>query len=239
MDQPTVSGLSLVCRATIIDEFNQLLTNLAHILSVSINGLRIGPLSKWECNIMSSKWTIFVEAAIVVGVLTAGIATAQAAHAAPLQAVIQAADPRANVKIESKILVERTERNAAGETVNKLHPPSDIKVVPGDKLIFINSYSNTGSTAVTGFVVNNPVHSAVAFSSVSEDWATVSVDGGKNFAKLTELTVSDTVEASEEKEVTTITRAAQPSDVTHIRWKFGRAIAANASGELRFSGVVK
>ncbi len=224
---------------TIIAAFNQLLTILAHILSVSINGLRIGSLSKWECNIMSSKRTIFVEAAIVVGVLTAGIATAQAAHAAPLQAAVQAADSRANVKIESKILVERTEQNAAGNAVTKLHPPSDVKVVPGDKLIFINSYSNTGSTAVTGFVVNNPIHSAVAFSSVSEDWATVSVDGGKNFAKLTELTVTDTVQESPETETTSITRAAQPRDVTHIRWLFANAIAANASGELRFSGVVK
>lgn len=188
---------------------------------------------------MSSKWTIFVEAAIVVGVLTAGIATAQAAHAAPLQAAIQAADPRANVKIESKILVERTEQNAAGETVTKLHPPSDVKVVPGDKLIFINSYSNTSSTAVTGFVVNNPVHAAVAFIDVREEWALVSVDGGKNFAKLTELTVTDTADESAETESTIISRAAQPRDVTHVRWMFGKAIDARASGELRFSGIVK
>ncbi len=188
---------------------------------------------------MSSKWTILTEAALVLGMLTAGIAAAEAAHAAPLQAAIQAADPRANVKIESKILVERTEPGPTGDTVTKLYPPSDVKVVPGDKLIFINSYSNTGSTAVTGFVVNNPVHAAVAFTGVREEWALVSVDGGKNFAKLTELTVVDTVEASEEKATTTITRAAQPRDVTHVRWMFGKAIDARASGELRFSGVVK
>ncbi|QTD54525.1 hypothetical protein [Parasphingorhabdus cellanae] len=188
---------------------------------------------------MSGKWAKLIEAALIAGILTAGIATAQAAHTAPLQAAIQAGDPRANVKIESKILVERTEEDAAGQAVTKLYPPSDVKVIPGDKLIFINSYNNTGSTAVTGFVVNNPVHSAVAFAGVREDWATVSVDGGKHFARLTELTVSDITEANAETESVNITRAAQPRDVTHIRWMFDKAIEASGSGELRFSGIVK
>lgn len=188
---------------------------------------------------MASKWTIWIEAALVVGVLTAGMATAKAAHAAPLQAAIQAADPRANVKIESEVLVERTEQNNAGQAVTKLYSPSEVKVVPGDKLVFVNSYRNTGATDVTGFVVNNPVHSAVVFSGVREDWAMVSVDGGKNFGKLGELTITETTDDSAEAKGATITRVAQPGDVTHVRWAFDKAIAARASGELRFSGAVK
>lgn len=188
---------------------------------------------------MSSKRTILVEAAIVVSVLTAGMAAAQAAYANPLQAAMQTADPRANVKIESKILVERTEQDASGQEVTKLYNPSDVKVIPGDKLVFVNTYRNTGSTAVTGFVVNNPVHAAVTFTGVSEDWAELSVDGGKNFSELTKLTVTETVNEGVETKSTGITRAAQMKDVTHIRWIFDNAIAANASGELRFSGVVK
>lgn len=188
---------------------------------------------------MSSKRTILIEAAIVVSVLTVGMATAQAANATPLQASIQAADPRANVKIESKVLVERTEQDAAGQAVTKLYLPSDVKVIPGDKLVFVNTYRNTGSIAVTGFVVNNPVHTAVTFIGVTEGWAMLSVDGGKNFGKLTALIVTDTANGDAEAESASITRAAQPSDVTHIRWTFDKAIAAGASGELRFSGVVK
>jgi hypothetical protein len=188
---------------------------------------------------MSRKRTILIEATIVVGVLTAGMNTAQVAQASPLQAAVQAADPRANVKIESKVLVERTEQDTTGQTITKLYTPSDVKVTPGDKLVFVNSYHNTGSTAVTGFVVNNPVHAAVSFTDVSEDWAILSVHGGKTFGKLTELTVIEAADDSVETESIGITRAAQPSDVTHIRWAFDMPIAAGASGELRFSGIVK
>ncbi len=180
-----------------------------------------------------------IEAAIVVGILTTGMVAAQAAQASPLQASIQAADPRANVKIESRVLVERTEQDATGQTATKLYQPGDVKVIPGDKLVFINSYRNTGSTAVTGFVVNNPVHSAVAFTGVNEDWAMLSVDGGKNYGELIGLTITEMNKDGAESESVNITRAAQPSDVTHIRWSFDKAIAAGASGELRFSGIVK
>ncbi len=189
---------------------------------------------------MSSKRTILIEASLVIGILMTGMAAAQAAHAAPLQATIQAApDPRANVKIESKVLVERSETSSAGTVTKKLHDPSDVKVIPGDKLVFVNTYRNTGSTAVTGFVVNNPVHAAVTFTGVAEDWALLSVDGGKNFGKLTALTVTDITQESAETGSSSMTRAALPSDVTHIRWTFDKAIAANASGELRFYGLVK
>ncbi|MEP3225447.1 MAG: hypothetical protein ABJO01_05690 [Parasphingorhabdus sp.] len=188
---------------------------------------------------MSNVKAILIEVALVIGMLTTGIAAANAAHAAPLLFAIQSADPRANVKIESKVLVERTEEDAAGQLTIKLYNPADVKVIPGDKLVFVNSYKNTGSTAVTGFVVNNPVHPAVAFSEVMEDWAVLSVDGGKNFGKLTELQITETVEAAEGAASTTVTRAAQPIDVTHIRWTFDQAIAAGASGELRFSGLVR
>lgn len=188
---------------------------------------------------MSSIRTILIEAALVIGVLTTGIAAAHAAHAAPLQGAIQAADPRANVKIESKVLVERTEQDATGQASTKLYNPAEVKVVPGDKLVFVNTYKNTSNAAVTGFVVNNPVHPAVAFSDVNEDWAMLSVDGGKNFGKLTELEITVPAEATPEAAGTSVTRAAQPGDVTHIRWTFDQAIAAGASGELRFTGLVK
>jgi len=189
---------------------------------------------------MSSKRTILIETALVIGILTTGMAAAQAAHAAPLQVAIQAApDARANVKIKSKVLVERSESSPAGTVTKKLYDPNDVKVIPGDRLVFVNTYHNTGGTAVTGFVVNNPVHAAVTFTGVAEDWALLSVDGGKNFGKLTELTVTDVTEESAETANTSMIRAALPSDVTHIRWTFDKAIAANASGELRFNGIVK
>lgn len=188
---------------------------------------------------MSNKWTILTEAALVVAMLTAGIAAAQAAHAAPLQTATEAADPRANVKIESKVLVERTEQDASGQNITTFFPPAEVTIIPGDQLIFVNSYHNIGSTEVTGFVINNPVHAAIAFTGVREQWAIVSVDGGANFGRLAELNITEQAENSETGISETITRAAQPGDVTHVRWVFDNAIVADASGELRFSGVVK
>jgi len=196
---------------------------------------------------MSSKRTILIEAALVIAVMTTGMAAAQAAFAAPLAVAMQnAANPQANVKIESNIQVERTEENAAGVSETKLFKPADVKVIPGDKLIFTNSYRNSGATPVTGFVVNNPVHPAVSFTDVSEAWAVVSVDGGKTFGKLVDLTVTEQASPSGEANPDSseaappmVTRPAQPADVTHIRWKFARPIAAGATGKLQFSGVVK
>lgn len=195
---------------------------------------------------MSDMRMILIEAAMVTSVLLAGMTVSQVAHATPLSASAQAAatDPRADVKIDSTIMVERSETNASGETVTKLLDPATVKVIPGDKLLFVNAYRNTGQNAVTGFVVNNPVHAAVALTEVVEDWALVSVDSGKNFGKLSELTVTETVATGTEETGETAapvqtSRPAVASDVTHIRWVLTSPIAPGASGELRFRGIVK
>lgn len=196
---------------------------------------------------MSNIRKILIEAAMITGVLMAGLTASQAANATPLSLAIQSAatDPRADVKIDSKIMVERTDASESGKTVTKLVDPATVKVIPGDKLLFINTYRNTGDTAVTGFVVNNPVHSAVALIEVVEDWALVSVDGGKNFGKFSDLSVTETVAAAPEEDAdetaapVQTTRPAVASDVTHIRWVLASPIAPSASGELRFRGVVK
>ncbi|SIN61524.1 hypothetical protein SAMN02745824_0902 [Parasphingorhabdus marina DSM 22363] len=193
---------------------------------------------------MSTIRTVMLEATFVVAVLATGLTAAEAARAAPVAATVQAAaDPRADVKIESRVQVERVEQDAAGQPVKKLYAPADIKVIPGDLLVITNVFRNTGSRPVTGFVINNPVHPAVDFISVAEDWARVSVDGGKTFGKLTELTVISTDSAANEGEnqttVPSVSRAAQPADVTHVRWTFPEAIAAGESGELSFRGSVK
>lgn len=195
---------------------------------------------------MTVKRTILVETALVIAVLATGITASNAAHANPITVAVQAAtDPRSNVKIETVAQVERTEKDDSGNDVIKLYSPSDIKVIPGDRLVFTNSYRNTGAVPVNGFVVNNPIHSAVSFVEVSEDWALVSVDGGKSFGKLDMLTVAvvseeaPTGDGSSEQVQALTTRPAQPSDVTHIRWTFPNAIAAGASGKLGFRGVIK
>ena len=177
---------------------------------------------------MSNMRMILLEAALVAGVLPSGLSLSQAASAASPAAATT--DRQADVKIDSLIKVERTAASDNGENTVELLDPATVKVVPGDMLLFINRYHNSGKNDVTGFVVDNPVHKAVSFVEVLEDWALVSVDGGQTFGKLPELSVADGEQAS---------RPAVPADVTHIRWVLPSPIAPGASGELRFRGTVK
>lgn len=143
---------------------------------------------------------------------------------------------QSEVIIDSKIMIERVEPAANGGELIKLYTPNDVKVVPGDRLLFINNYHNRGAGAATGFVINNPMHAAVTFTSTDEDWALLSVDGGKTFGKLTNLTVT---EAATTANAAPATRPAQPADVTNIRWVFAKPIAPGETGETRFRGIVK
>ena len=58
----------------------------------------------------------------------------------------------------------------------------------------------------------------------------VSVDGGRQWGSLSELTVAETDGTR---------RAAQPADVTHVRWAFDKPVPAGGTGKLLFRGVVK
>lgn len=187
---------------------------------------------------MSSKRMIIVEAALVAGFLATGLIAAQTARAMPLTALVQSAEAAPAVNIDSRVEVERTEETPDGKSVTKIYDPAKVNVVPGDKLIFVNSYRNTGSAPASNFVINNPVHTAVEFAGVNEDWALVSVDGGKIFGKLSELTVSKVDPAAAEGSAP-VNMAAQAADVTDVRWSFPQPIPVGGKGELKFRGTVK
>lgn len=142
---------------------------------------------------------------------------------------------QSQVSLSSEVFIERTEIDADGNEQIMLKTPKDVVVIPGDRLKFILSYSNNTGQDVTGFKATNPIPSAVAFIDAREDWAQVSVDGGKNWGKLEDLTV----ETRDESAGTIVTRAASNLDVTHVRWVFNDSIANGAKGELSYNGTVK
>ncbi|MFM5916580.1 MAG: hypothetical protein ACKOOL_03490 [Novosphingobium sp.] len=154
---------------------------------------------------------ILTAAAALLGTLSAPIAAAQAAQPIELKGDVQL----------DKIVVEN------GRERHVLVEPK--VVVPGDKLIFATAYRNTGSAAVSNFVVTNPIPAGVALAQGDAPMADVSVDGGKTWGKLASLTVTGK---------DGVKRAAQSSDVTHIRWTLA-SVAPGASGTLSYHAVVR
>lgn len=132
------------------------------------------------------------------------------------------------IALDSSVYVERIVPDAGGKTRTVLEEPK--VVTPGDRLVFILQYRNTGTQSAKDFVVTNPMPAPVAYQGTSDTVAQVSVDGGKTFAPLASLKVRETDGA---------VRAARPEDVTHVRWALREPIAAGAQGKLSFRGVVR
>ncbi|MCC6924338.1 hypothetical protein [Novosphingobium sp.] len=115
------------------------------------------------------------------------------------------------------------------ENGKEKHVYSDPKVVvPGDKLVFTTTYSNTGAEPVRNFVVTNPLPAAVALAPEGAEKQDVSVDGGKSWGKLGMLKVSDAAGQ----------RSAQASDVTHVRWVLP-LLAPGARGAVTYNAIVR
>jgi uncharacterized repeat protein (TIGR01451 family) len=133
-----------------------------------------------------------------------------------------------NVSLTSKVFVERMKAGADGKPVAVREEPG--VVTPGDRLAFVLKYRNAGAQPATGFTLTNPIPPSVAFVGTDDPSAAVSVDGGKSWGSLESLKVVAADGTS---------RPAVAADVTHIRWSFGRPIAAGSGGELSFRGVVE
>jgi uncharacterized repeat protein (TIGR01451 family) len=150
------------------------------------------------------------------------IILAAAAVASPVMA--QSANP---VQLNSDVLVERTVTEN-GQTRVTLEEPS--AVVPGDTLVFVLRYENTGRQAATNFVITNPLPQAVRYTGTVDAGASVSIDGGRSWGALGDLRV---------READGTMRPARADEVTHIRWAFAQPIAAGQSGRLMFRGIVR
>lgn len=132
------------------------------------------------------------------------------------------------VELHSDVFIERTSTDASGRAQTILEEPS--VVVPGDKLVFVLRYHNGGQQPANAFVVTNPIPTAVAFEAAPDAAATVSVDGGRSWGRLSALTIRSSDGTP---------RAARPEDVTHVRWAFARPIPAGEAGRLMFRGIVR
>ncbi len=140
----------------------------------------------------------------------------------------QQPQPPQQVSLDSDVMVERTKTDADGRAAVVLEAPS--VVVPGDHLVFVLRYHNSGARPASNFVVTNPLPAAVQYAGVDDQTADVSIDGGRTWGKLAALTKAG-ADGSRQP--------ASAADVTHIRWAFAQAIPAGEAGRLTFRGVVR
>ncbi len=121
---------------------------------------------------------------------------------------------------------------ADGSRVEKLEPLAN--VVPGDAIRYTVTFANQAAEPVTGIVVSLPLPRemtlAEPFKSTPETTATYSIDGGKQFAALATLSVTD----SEGR-----TRPAGLADVTHVQWTIAPALAPGTSGSVSCRATLK
>jgi uncharacterized repeat protein (TIGR01451 family) len=132
------------------------------------------------------------------------------------------------VQVSSDIYVEKQQTRADGTVATTLVAPKII--VPGDQLVFVVRYQNTGAQPARNFTVTNPIPAAINFSGTSDGNEIVSIDGGRSWGKLSELRV---------KKSDGMARPALMTDVTHIKWNMNQPLASGEGGKLIFRGVVK
>lgn len=155
---------------------------------------------------------------------SSGLAALALAIAAPAAAQAPTQSP---LELVGYVQLEKVTTDETGaRTVERTDPQV---VVPGDRLIFGTRFANKGSEPVERFVVSNPVPAAVRVSGEVDPGQLVSVDGGKVWGKLAELSIIDAAGQP---------RAALPGDITNVRWILP-LIAPGESGTLEFPVTVR
>ncbi|MFM2409929.1 MAG: hypothetical protein RL481_757 [Pseudomonadota bacterium] len=134
----------------------------------------------------------------------------------------------APVELSSDIFVEKQQKRPDGSLATTLVAPKTI--LPGDQLVFVVRYRNAGKAPASGLTVTNPIPAAISFSGTSDGAEWVSIDGGKSWGKLSQMSV---------KAADGNSRPALMTDVTHLKWNMNQTLAAGESGKLIFRGVVK
>lgn len=139
--------------------------------------------------------------------------------------IATAASAASPVSLISDVKVERTV-TTGGRSRTVVEDPKT--VLPGDRLVFSTRFRNGGSMVVNQVAVLNPLPSGVVWSGDGSPGALVSIDGGRTFGRLAELRVG----------TGSVSRAARPGDVTHLKWIIP-AIQPGTAGTLQYRATVR
>lgn len=138
-----------------------------------------------------------------------------------------AAAANGDIEIDSDVFVEKTVTRS-GEKRHILQKAA--RIAPGDRLVFILRYRNEGDANAKTLSLTNPMPRGVRFLDTPGSRALVSVDGGRSWGVLRNLSV---------RQVDGGTRPAEPADVTHVRWRIAEGLAAGEGGKVLFRGTAR
>ena len=131
-------------------------------------------------------------------------------------------------EVVGRVMVERSTVDSAGLRQVVLTPTSAAS--PGDHLVFQFDYWKVQPYTANTLVMTNPVTPQLVYAGSDTPGELVSVDGGRTFGALAELTVTD---------VDGLVRAAMPDDVTHVRWVVKKEMPSGSGGQLAFRAVMR
>ena len=131
----------------------------------------------------------------------------------------------AQVNLNTEVFLVAPVTQADGSVVEEWQDAGTI--APGDKIGYRITYTNTGSEAVSGVVINNPVPENTTYvaNSANGQAATISYSvDGELFARMQDLKVDEDGQL----------RPARAQDINQIRWVLQQAVAAGKSGSVEF-----
>ncbi|MDT8316977.1 MAG: hypothetical protein RQ824_03165 [bacterium] len=138
------------------------------------------------------------------------------------------------VKVTTLAEVEREVVNDKGEKEKQRVRAAEAKIMPGDEVIFTNSFINDETEAAENVVLTNAVPEHMLYIDFSAEGKDAkidfSVDGGKSYGTPADLKVKD-----EEGNL----RRAKGADYTHIRWIIEKPVMPGSKGTVGFRVQLK
>ena len=129
---------------------------------------------------------------------------------------------RDHARLSQAMFVERLSESGTTRNVSRAEMLSK-----GDRVILLVKWKTAAPG--TSFTVSSAVPKALAFERSSVRSQAVSVDGGQKWGCIGELVIRDGYGE----------RLASVEDVTHLRWQISETLAAQGSGTITYSAIVR
>lgn len=149
--------------------------------------------------------------------------------ALPAPAPAATAPAAGPLAVTTRVMAEQ--RRAAPDGTTRIALVKPARVAPGDHLVVVVGYRNTGAQALGDVVLADPLPRSIAYrgAQAGSPEPELSVDG-RRYGALSSLAVALPGGG---------TRPARPDDVVAVRWRLPTPLAVGGQGEFAFQGALK